>query len=623
MTEPSELVDFWGKSKSEVWPYFGFETETNELGAKLIIKKRAVCRKCGTKLAYSGGTSSLAHHLKVRHDIIFAQNNEPIKSSSAGSSKQSSIQEAFGHKTPLTQTKRQEIDTAIENLIVKGLRPLSLVEDESFIDLIKVCEPRYKVPSRGTIVNRLKKRYNELSEQVKIELKSLDYCAITHDTWTSIATQNFGGLTVHYITPDWCLKSLCLETKEIQDSHTAANLARHITTSQKEWEFPIPTAVSDNATNESKAFKILKWNRIACFGHNVNLAVKYALKDDSATDILARGRRVVQYFHKSTTAANILKEKQKISLPSELWDKKLVQDVATRWNSSYDMLERLIEQSPAVHAALNDPKTTLDGRNVYSYDDQKLIDAMLKFLKPFKDATTVMSTETVPSLPALYPTFLKLTHACEVSTDDPEPIQNMKNAAKRNLEKRYSDENNAILMASFLHPRTKHLKFVPDDERQQLHESVKKELDCVIQNYGNVEPTQEQICDVDSLEMQEPRSKIKKVACEDFMDWIDDIVKPLDNNDNDDRKEKIEREMSRYIAEPSEKTDSLVWWRKMEPIFPYLSVLARKYLCVPASSVPCERIFSITGHLVCRRRAALSPENINMLVFLNRNLNKL
>ena len=34
MTEPSELVDFWGKSKSEVWPYFGFETETNELGAK-------------------------------------------------------------------------------------------------------------------------------------------------------------------------------------------------------------------------------------------------------------------------------------------------------------------------------------------------------------------------------------------------------------------------------------------------------------------------------------------------------------------------------------------------------------------------------------------------------------
>ena len=88
--------------------------------------------------------------------------------------------------------------------------------------------------------------------------------------------------------------------------------------------------------------------------------------------------------------------------------------MATRWNSSYDMLKRLIEQSPAVHAALNGPKTTLDGQNVYSYEDQKLIKGMLLFLKPFKDATTVMSTETVPSLPALYPTFLKLTTSCSL-----------------------------------------------------------------------------------------------------------------------------------------------------------------------------------------------------------------
>ena len=40
MAETSELVDFWGKSKSEVWPYFGFKTETNEFGAKTIIKKK-------------------------------------------------------------------------------------------------------------------------------------------------------------------------------------------------------------------------------------------------------------------------------------------------------------------------------------------------------------------------------------------------------------------------------------------------------------------------------------------------------------------------------------------------------------------------------------------------------
>ena len=61
----------------------------------------------------------------------------------------------------------------------------------------------------------------------------------------------------------------------------------------------------------------------------------------------------------------------------------------------------------------------------------------------------------------------------------------------------------------------------------------------------------------------------------------------------------------------------------MQPIFPHLALLAKKYLCIPSSSVPCERIFSVTGHLVSRRRAALSAENVNMLVFLNQNINKI
>ena len=39
----------------------------------------------------------------------------------------------------------------------------------------------------------------------------------------------------------------------------------------------------------------------------------------------------------------------------ELQNQKLIQDVQTRWNSSYDMLVRLLEQTPAIRATLESP----------------------------------------------------------------------------------------------------------------------------------------------------------------------------------------------------------------------------------------------------------------------------
>ena len=48
--------------------------------------------------------------------------------------------------------------------------------------------------------------------------------------------------------------------------------------------------------------------------------------------------------------------------------------------------------------------------------------------------------------------------------------------------------------------------------------------------------------------------------------------------------------------------------------------LARKYLCVCGTSVPSEQLFSQAGYIVNELRTHLSPENVNMLVFLAKNM---
>ena len=134
--------------------------------------------------------------------------------------------------------------------------------------------------------------------QLKQQLSTVKHCAITHDTWTSIATQSYGALTVHYITKDWEMRNHVLETKEISETHTATNIARHIKDSQQEWGLENTIAVSDNAANETKAFKILEIERASCFGHC-----------QSGSKIRIKRRRSRSSYFKRSTSGSVLLQK--------------------------------------------------------------------------------------------------------------------------------------------------------------------------------------------------------------------------------------------------------------------------------------------------------------------------
>jgi hypothetical protein len=66
--------------------------------------------------------------------------------------------------------------------------------------------------------------------------------------------------------------------------------------------------------------------------------------------------------------------------------------------------------------------------------------------------------------------------------------------------------------------------------------------------------------------------------------------------------------------------DPLTWWRDAKRMYPRLSHLAWKYLCIPATSSSSERVFSTSGNIVTCLRSSLKPDHVNRLVFLAKNL---
>ena len=88
-----------------------------------------------------------------------------------------------------------------------------------------------------------------------------------------------------------------------------------------------PPLVVDNAANTTKAALLLECGfHVGCLAHTVNLAVQKSLKVKRLANVLARIRRIVSFFHRSSVATTVLKAKAELlTLPSH----KLKMDVST------------------------------------------------------------------------------------------------------------------------------------------------------------------------------------------------------------------------------------------------------------------------------------------------------
>ncbi|CAL9691797.1 unnamed protein product [Knipowitschia caucasica] len=84
----------------------------------------------------------------------------------------------------------------------------------------------------------------------------------------------------------------------------------------------------------------------------------------------------------------------------------------------------------------------------------------------------------------------------------------------------------------------------------------------------------------------------------------------------------IKEEVASYMAASGITVDGdpLTWWKRNQSKYPHIAKLARYYLAVPGSSVPSERVFSTAGDIVTAKRSTLSPDNVDILVFLKKNL---
>ena len=174
------------------------------------------------------------------------------------------------------------------------------------------------------------------------------------------------------------------------------------------------------------------------------------------------------------------------------------------------------------------------------------------------------------------------------------------------------------MISSMLDPRHKHLGFLTSTQKMAANAKLVELGEAVetgrvaIQQAGGDEEAALSDMDEGSTNTGVAASQSQQVSA---------VTQLLGENYTTQCKSGIEAELQNFLREAPPPLDCTPtdWWKVNGIRFPRLAKLARRYLCITATLVPSERVFSAAALTVTRLRSHLTPEHVNMLIFLNKN----
>ncbi|KAJ8346464.1 hypothetical protein SKAU_G00278650 [Synaphobranchus kaupii] len=198
--------------------------------------------------------------------------------------------------------------------------------------------------------------------------------------------------------------------------------------------------------------------------------------------------------------------------------------------------------------------------------------------------------------------------------EDSATLKEAKAAITQDLERRYTDPalHDYLQRATALDPRFKSLPSLDESSRVRLYRDLTTDI-----------LEHEQQCQAEkagpSTEERNPPSPPpqKKTA---MAELFGELFKTEERARS--FSQITEEEVTSYKLADCIHVDAdpFMWWKANECKFPHVANVAQRHLCVPGTSVASERIFSTAGDIVNANRSRLAAENVDKLIFLQKNL---
>jgi hypothetical protein len=248
--------------------------------------------------------------------------------------------------------------------------------------------------------------------------------------------------------------------------------------------------------------------------------------------------------------------------------------------------------------------------------------------------TICASAESTTVAEKVLPTAVEMLKVFNEKFGDGTQICLYEEGPRRQPKGFYPDQ----VCATALDPRTKDLVGVPDNEKQEVWELLKERVVSrmlIIAEkstpVGTVAPGTPSSVDA---QVSSSDAAISKRTNQLFRNLFAASIQP--RNTSVPASQQVEmplrtlyegivaEEIRRYrnesaldfFDEEGNVKNPLLWWKNNESLYPHLSKFSRRVLAIPATSAPSERVFSVAGQIVTKKRTRLTGDAVTLLVWL-------
>ena len=493
------------------------------------------------------------------------------------------------------------------DLIVVDMLPYSIVAGDAFSRL-NFGDPagarRYELKSEKYFRTTLMPAtYDKVACRVRQLLSQVDWISVTTDGWTNPSKScSLLSLTAHFLQQ--CTRQkVILAAMVLEEDHTGAYLASRLNDAKEIWKLDgkIHMGIRDNAANMVCAMRSANMDDFGCMAHTLQLVLHDALFSQTTVEnIVKKSRKIVTHFKHSEQASRHLADFQwSCDIPTH----KLIQDVETRWNSTFLMLQRISEQ----RKALSLYSVEHGGIVMLTKSDLELVDRVITILKPFYDATLEISRDDA-CISVVIP-IVSLLHAKLRATAEDVGLLQMKAALRDAMNRRFGTvktESNSIA-ATLLDPRFKDMYFSVQEK-----EAAKGVVLAFLQGQQRAQAATDVSGNDQHVADNHPSTSSASTSSG-LWDEYDNVS--VDLQPAVSVEETLQKELDSYLREPrTARTGNIYgFWHCSH--FPGLEPAAKKYLSAPPTSVASEQLFSAAGQIYADRRSNLLGENAEKLLF--------
>eukprot|EP00268_Persea_americana_P017136 TRINITY_DN18200_c0_g2_i3.p1 TRINITY_DN18200_c0_g2~~TRINITY_DN18200_c0_g2_i3.p1 ORF type:complete len:680 (+),score=125.16 TRINITY_DN18200_c0_g2_i3:525-2564(+) len=570
------------------------------------------CKFCQQSYSISTATGNLGRHLNNRHPGYNRQQGD----ASTPVPQPVSIAKKAPPAAKAVSVDFDRLNWLLLKCFIGGSLPLSAFEDEGLANSFKFLNSSAKFWSREKLQTVILEVFRTMQEDLRASIEQVQsMISITLDFWTSYEQISYLSITGHWIDENWSPCKVLLDISHIPFPCGSAEIYHTLLKVLKMFNIDngILCCTHDNSQRaihachtlkedlDSRKLNDLQFFFIPCAARTLNLII-----DDGLKTMKPMISRIREFALQMNASSEIAQDFWKVAEAYQEGSWKIPLDASTRWSGEYTMLDIVRKAHSAIENVVNKHGGTLTRSMLLNTTEKNLMNMMHAYLEPFHKTTNNLCTSKSPTVGLVLffmDHVIEMINACRDSHGNPDWLKSTADEMSKKARSYSSQINNlCIYISAILDPRIKG-EYLPENLNSENYTEAARSRFVRRYSFPAISNcfTSAQDDEGSSVSFAEEIARKKRRGS---MSSATD-------------------ELTQYLSEPPAPiaADAFDWWKGNCTRYPRLSVMARDFLAVQATSVAPDELFSSKGDEVDKQRICL-PHSYVQPVLCIRSWNK-